>query len=300
MSPPSAELQSELERVLGSPVVRLERRPHVHRSSFGLESLEVALADGRDLRLVRKDLSRRSLAPNVQLAKPSDLHDPVREVDVYADVLADRAIGTPAYYGAVVDRAADRYWLFLEDVRGHPVWQDEEPGIWFAVARWLADLHQGVAPCSASLLHYDRRLCDRLVESALAEPGIAAALELALAELDALPVGLVHGDFYPDNVLVDGHRICVLDWEAAGVGSGLLDLAALVAGWPEDDVAAIAAAYRDALADPPTPAAFRRALDCCRLFVAVRWMGWTREWSPPPQHAHDWPSVALELAARLD
>jgi Ser/Thr protein kinase RdoA (MazF antagonist) len=294
-------LQNELGRMLGSQVERLERHQHAHRSSFELETLEVLLADGRELRVVRKDLSRRTLDENASWAKPSDLHDPLREISVYADVLSAHELGTAAYYGAVVDPAADRYWLFLEDVPGVPVWQDEDPGIWLAVARGLAKLHQRVRPRGRSLLRYDRALRDRLVAPAAGALPIARAIEPALAELDAMPVGLVHGDFYPANILVDPPRgrICVLDWEAAGVGPGLLDLAALVTGWPEDDVARIAEAYRAALADPPPVAAFRRALDCCRLFVAVRWVGWTRQWSPPPQHAQDWSETARQLAERL-
>jgi hypothetical protein len=294
-------VRDELERVLGSRVERLERHPHVHRSSFELETLEVVLADGRELRLVRKDLSRRTLDENAGWAKPADLHDPRRELSVYADVLSGHELGTAVYYGAVVEPDADRYWLFLEDVPGVPVWQDEDPDIWLAVARWLAELHQRVRPCGGSLLRYDRALRDRLVAPAAGALPMGRAIKRALAELDALPIGLVHGDFYPANILVDParERICALDWEAAGIGPCLLDLAALVAGWPEDDVTRIAEAYRAALADPPPAAVFRRALDCCRLFVAVRWLGWTRQWAPPPQHAQDWSETALRLAERL-
>jgi hypothetical protein len=31
----------------------------------------------------------------------------------------------------------------------------------------------------------------------------------------------------------------------------------------------------------------------------VQWLGWSSQWSPPAQHAHDWLSEALALAERL-
>lgn len=41
-------------------------------------------------------------------------------------------------------------------------------------------------------------------------------------------------------------------------------------------------------------------LDRCRLHLALRSLGWSPAWSPPPEHARDWLAEALELAERLD
>jgi homoserine kinase type II len=47
-----------------------------------------------------------------------------------------------------------------------------------------------------------------------------------------LPIGLIHGDLFPDNILLgkDG-RIHILDWETAGVEALVLDLALCVTGF---------------------------------------------------------------------
>ncbi len=37
-----------------------------------------------------------------------------------------------------------------------------------------------------------------------------------------------------------------------------------------------------------------------RLYIAVQWLGWSRDWSPPAEHAHDWLSEALSLAEELE
>jgi hypothetical protein len=259
-------------------------REHAYRSSFGLDTVEVALADGRELRLVRKSLSRSSLDANARLAKDAAWHDPRRELEVYTRLLAGRDLGTAEFYGASGD------WLFLEDVPGVPLWQCERPA-WEAAARWLARLHAEVPARGDSLLRYDD------VFARLAAPApLAAQYERALAELRGRRAAFVHGDFFPSNVLVDGARICPIDWEMAGVGPALLDLASLVAGWPEDDVSLLARAYRGREPDD----AFMRELDCCRLLVAVRLLALPRRWSPPAEHARDWTGEARRLAERLE
>jgi thiamine kinase-like enzyme len=119
----------------------------------------------------------------------------------------------------------------------------------------------------------------------------------------ALPVTFIHGEFYASNVLVDdgGTRVCPVDWEMAALGPGLIDLAALTAGrWTEPEREALVLAYMTALAPrrgwPPPRAEFLAALACCRLHLALQWLGWSERWSPPAEHAHDWLHEALALA----
>jgi len=125
-------------------------------------------------------------------------------------------------------------------------------------------------------------------------------------------VTFLHGEFYASNVLVhepahggrEDLRVCPIDWEMAAVGPGLIDLAALTAGgWTADEKEALALAYRAALEHtenwPPSPDAFLVALDYCRLHLAVQWLGWSQDWTPPPEHAQDWLGEALGLAEKL-
>jgi hypothetical protein len=89
----------------------------------------------------------------------------------------------------------------------------------------------------------------------------------------------------------------------AGVGVGLMDLAALTSGkWAEDERTAIAMAYHSAMVPDytwATPADFLTALDYCRLALAVQWLGWSPDWSPPPEHKQDWLREAMRLTERL-
>ena len=100
---------------------------------------------------------------------------------------------------------------------------------------------------------------DDFNESCLARPrvrealgdlveGVRALLRRAqplFEEMDA-EVRLVHGDFRPDNLLVDGDRVTgVLDWEFAHAGSTYMDLGNLLRHLGPANAPAIEAGLRD-------------------------------------------------------
>ncbi len=330
----AASLRTALEQALTEhagarvSVAGLVRRPCEYRTSFALEELDVTLADGTVLRAMFKDLSRACLSEGAQRAKPEFLHDPLREIEVYRDLLDGAGLGTPAYHGSAVDPGRDRYWLFIENVRGPVLWQVGEFAVYEETARWLAGMHASLAATApsapASLLHYDTDLYGTWIRRAREFAERAAtpwddstrALVIDLAEryepvierLASLPVTVIHGEFYPSNVIVGqragGVRIAPIDWEIAAVGPGLLDLAALTIGkWTPPQREALARAYRESAEAGPgagaLPQDFDAALDFCRLHLAVQWIGWDPDWRPPAEHQHDWLAEAVASMQRL-
>lgn len=326
----TAELGRALGRLLeGDPaaVTILERRPFPYRSTYPLDELRLRLADGTERRLVFKDLSRSGAAGAAAGVKAAFLDDPLREIETYRDVLAPHGLSAPRYLGAVIEPGlggAGRYWLFLEHVRGDLLWQVEEMEDWRRAARWLAAMHGRFAERTwclpRRLLAHDAEYYRRWLERArrtVRWPRATTAsgrdfgwlARRTLGALDWLaeqPVTLLHGEFYPSNVLVEpapgGRRIRPVDWEMTGTGSGLLDLAALTSGgWGEAEREELAEAYRSALPGwlRPSPERLRCGLDRCRLLLAVQWLGWSTRWTPPPEHAHDWLTTAIELATEV-
>jgi Ser/Thr protein kinase RdoA (MazF antagonist) len=329
------ELQAELEKALSRNVgeerrvARIDRRPCPYRTSFAIEEVDATLEDGMIVRLVFKDLSRESLSKSAEAVKPLFLYDPLREIEAYDAVLAPAALGTATYHGSVVDQVLRRYWLFIENVPGIALWQIGELETWMQVARWLAALHDNCAhdthwqEQAEHLLCYDTDFYRLWPERAAAlDPEarggerpprrsvrwLAGHYDVVLDRLTALPDTFIHGDFYPSNVLVaettESTRVCPIDWEIAGVGPGLLDLAALtMGGWNDGERDALALAYRDASTslehELPSPEDFLTALDYCRLHVAVQWLGWAPNWTPPPEHRQDWLAEALRVAEKL-
>jgi len=201
-------------------------------------------------------------------------------------------------------------------------------GLWEEAARWLAGFHAAMAPDldrhqrESRLIDHDAAFYCRWIERAskfTAERNDGSVAQVAwLRErhdqvVEALlvqPRTVLHGELYASNVLVASDlrhspvgqeseaRVAPVDWELAAAGPGLTDLAALVGGWPQEDRAAIAAAYAG---EPGTPPFTPRDLDFARLQVAIQWLGWAPpSWEPPEGQRHDWLAEALELAEELE
>ena len=92
--------------------------------------------------------------------------------------------------------------------------------------------------------------------------------------------------------------MCSVDWELAGVGPGVLDLAALILGLPEPDADTLVDTYRRTLKRPPDAREFSRDLDYAKLHLAMQWLGWSPDWTPPPEHRRDWRAELAGLAER--
>jgi aminoglycoside phosphotransferase (APT) family kinase protein len=302
-----------LERVF--PGAEMRRRPSSYATSHVTEEVEIVRSGGRRLSLLLKHLGPGSLIPEARDTKPDFLHDPTRELYVYRHLLPALDLGTARLY-ATRRPAGDRSgWLLLERVSGVELWQIGDMASWKRVARWLATFHRRSAPLvtacgGAPLLRYDRDFLARWPGRAAAFHAERPARERAalarlsrswqplVERLSSIPKTILHGDFYPSNVLVDGPRVCPVDWELAAIGPGVVDLAALVSGFEAAERLSLVCAYHDA-------AGARRwwggseelgaAVDDARLYLCLQWLGWAPGWKPPTEHARNWLAEAIEL-----
>jgi hypothetical protein len=290
----------------------LSRSPYRYATSAPLEEILVRRRDGPEVALILKDLSR---APTT---KPAFLYEPRREIETYRGILAPAEIG-PRYFGA--SPGDERHLLLIEKVPGVELWQVGELPVWEDVARWLGGFHatfagrvDEVKAANPYLLQrssgWYQSWSDRARTALAGSPDPRAATLLAaleryaevVAALASLPHTFVHGELYPSNVLVVREqqplRVCPVDWEMAGIGPGLVDLAALVGGWAPEERSRLVAAYVEGGA--PGRDVLETDLARCRLHLALQWLGWSSDWEPPREHAHDWIGEALELARGLE
>ena len=311
-----------------APGATVTRRPFVYATSFRLEEIEINRAGGPNRRLVAKHLGRQAMSDAARLAKPSASHCAGRELAVYRYILASADLGTPELIGGWVSDDNDDGVMVLEQVAGTPLSEIGDFAVWTAAARWLARMHAKFANAplmltagpgpgpGASLVRYDhevlaaagRRGLARAAEQALGSAEVCVALgarhEYALRALASASPTLVHGDFYPSNIVVADDRIAVVDWELAGTGPAVLDLAALAAGgWSSEQRHDLIRAYHEeafALRRTETFTALVRRVELASLHLALQWVGSAPDWEAPDEHRRDWFADAIAALARLD
>ena len=305
-------------------IASITRRPSEYRTSFVLDEVDILLGNGEVLRLVAKNVARSALTDVARNAKPAFLSHPLREIQVYRELLNPSCLGPPRFHGSLIDEASDTYWLFIERLSGAELYQIGEIDIWKQVARWLAHFHARFesddalsrAAAAVPLIRYDceffRTWRDRALAFSSRWPKQAydrmrwleKRYDLVIERLAALPSTVIHGEFYASNVLVEPlpvpTRVAPVDWELAAIGPGLIDLAALTAGsWSEKERLSIANAYFGARDRQKPVDELLDDLRLCRLHLAVQWLGWSDSWIPPREHTHDWLSEAIHLAEEM-
>jgi aminoglycoside phosphotransferase (APT) family kinase protein len=303
----AAQLEEDLaaRRVELGGAMHLNPVPSPYSTSYPLHDLTVLREDGARLALVVKDLAWASMLPEARRTKPRFLYDPAREVGVYQRLLNHEQLGTPRCYAAVA-RVDARPWILLERVPGVPLVEVGDREAWLRAMRWVARFHADSGTHRVGhevpLLRHDecfyRTWMDRAQQFVLDDrlTWVAERYDTIVERLLAQPATFIHGELYASNVLIDGERVCPIDWEMAGIGPALVDVAALTAGrgWSDADEMAMLRAYRDdfdedRLAD----------LDACRAYLAIQWLGWSASWTPPIERAQDWLAVAAAATERL-
>jgi Ser/Thr protein kinase RdoA (MazF antagonist) len=314
----------------GTHVARLDRRPSPYGSTAWLEEIDVRLADGRELRLMFKDLRPSAVLAAARQVRPAALCDAAREPLVYEHLLGPARVGAARCLSAAANRETGDFHVLLERVEGLQLCHVGSGEVWHEAARWLARLHTGlqgaalgaVAAKTVPLLIYDdafhRDWLGRAVDAVLGREGdrerrraferLAARHDAILAVLAEQPVTFLHGECYASNLIVRDEplegRVCPVDWETSAIGPAAFDVAALTSGdWPPDARRRLVAAYLDELRRlgeaPPPIGDFEAVVGCCRLQLAIQLLAWRREWAPPREHARDWLAEALALEASV-
>jgi hypothetical protein len=322
ITPDDLGLDRTVERLLGAAegrpvqVAALRRTPSPFASLFPAEVLSVSLQGGGE-----RSLFVKYLGP--EQADHPDKQRRDREVRIYEELLGEGALPVVRYYGSAWDEASGRRQVFLEHVAD---WDLRYQGLehWLTAARSLARLHTHFAQRAGQLSACDfllrldapylRTWAGRAVEVvegyatglAAALAGVVKAYGRVCAVLAGQPPTLVHNDLAPKNVLADrSHdpaRICIVDWELAGVGCGLLDLVDLKYGLDPASDRAMCTAYHAELARtlvPDDPAELDRLFAACELHKTVHRLAHSRSWGLPLDTVARWVGEAEQFLARV-
>jgi phosphotransferase family enzyme len=300
--PREPQLATSLADVLRcdpASVTIVRRDKNVHTSTWPSEIVECRVASGREMRLLVKH------GPcGVRNAHGHPV-GPEYEAAVYETVLRGFGLAHP-FRGSHRDPGSQSMCIVLDYLDGgwwrlHRV---EDPRAIVHVAAWVGALHRNAAArvgaLAGALNHYDReyyagwarrslRYLRHLADDFRWLGDVCRAFAELGAGLAAGPLTVVHGEFYPQNVLVHGETIRPVDWEWAGIAAGEVDLAALTEGWSSELTEASERAYAEARWPGGASADFARRLDSARVYMHLRWLGDRTDRVEAP-----------ELMARLD
>jgi hypothetical protein len=297
--PDVRSLAAALREVLRDPGVKvLSRRPNVQVSTFPSEVV-TCRSGGRELRLfckyawpaVRNVYGHRG---GVAL-----------EAAVYERVLEPLRGALPAarLFGSYVNPETADVWLFVEELGDAPrVNKSPDPRAVERAAEWIGSFHARnltrVAELKDLLPRYDepyylgwaRRTREFAGDVAREASWLAALSERFHRVLPLLlnaEETVIHGEYYPANVLVRGGRVFPVDWESAAVATGEIDLASLTEKWPAETAQRCEAVYRAARWQGQPPDRFPHGLDAARLYLHFRWLGNRPQWTADAKR-HKW------------
>lgn len=167
---------------------------------------------------------------------------------------------------------------FIQQAKDHQV-DIAEPRVMLETAKMLKKLHHSKLEFTRTFSPYET--IDQLLESLhsnygampnefynLAIPAIGKIAEAYSADTDLVPC---HFDVSHRNLLFDGNRHWLVDWEFAAMGDPLLDIASVASLelWTDQQTDAFLDLYLDKATEED-----RRKVYCLRLIIDSRWYIW--------------------------
>ena len=220
-----------------------------------------------------------------------------REIVAYEQVVTRSGLSAVRWYGWHRDQH-DHVWLLLEHVEGSVrVNKTPDPGAMTAAAAWLGRFHafgeERLREGDLEVPTYDlayyrgwveraRRFAGPLAGEVPWFDGLCRRVSDGAGSLFEGGLTVIHGEFYPKNVLYLDGRILPVDWESIAVAPGEIDLASLVQGWPADVIASAQEAYVRARWSSAPDRDFGRRFEAAWIYLLFRWLGDRPEWTTSP------------------
>lgn len=269
---------------VGGRVAVVARSSNVYSSTAPSEIVRCRVGDGREIQLLCKySLGPRGNSFGHRGGGPY-------EAMIYRHILEPLGASAPILHGVRVDRATQSTWLVLEYVDGFSRGMSRDS--MFLAAVWAAAFHRAaetLRPYPTALTVYDRSYYRGWAARTAEFAGAARKRRPWLArvcarfaehgpDLLAARPTVIHGEYYPHNVLSRHHReIHPVDWESAALAAGEIDLASLTEGWPSTYASRCESLYQRVRWPDGVPHDFRKALAAARVYLALRWLGETPE-----------------------
>jgi Phosphotransferase enzyme family len=265
----------------GSRVAVLARETNLYASTFPMEIVTCRTNGGQPLRLLCKYSSRDD-------APFAPRRGPAHEALVYRHLLRGSPLTTVRFFGTYDEPEHGDTWLFLEYLdhgrrltKFSPLFVAmERAATW--IGRFHAEQERALIAADMSFLtayderHYLLEWARKTTRVPYASspwfPQLRGRYEQLAGWLASGPRTVIHGEFYPKNILFSAGSVYPVDWESAALAVGEIDLASLVEGWDGERTAVALEAYRRARWQNRAPESFPRILDAARVYWQLLWL----------------------------
>lgn len=263
-----------------------DRNHYVEASTYPIELVTCRLSDGQERVLFCKYLASGGFS---DFGHRGGL---VYEAKFYEEVLQAFPHSRVKYYGLGTIAECSEQVMVLEYLGAYlrfvksaePVLALQKAAGWagafhaYAQDRRPDFLHVYHRSYYEHWLHHFSDICTPLLPD---YPFLAEVVSLYRDHIDLLldgPQTIIHGEYYPRNVLLRNGEIFPVDWESAAIGPGEVDLATLIEDWDAESIRKAKEAYM--LRRWPdgefSRVDFERRLVVAKLYLFARFCPWKK------------------------
>ena len=288
----------------GEPLEILSREPFPNSSTFPVEIITCRQKDGTVLTLFGKYLGGKG--PNNFGHRGGVAY----EASVYTELLSRTDLPTTHCYGKCTFADTGETLLVLQYLGENLLFsRSEDPQSLSKASSWIGSfhaMHEGAAPAFLTVYTRDyytgwaKRFTHLAGRYRSEYRWLDGLVEFFLARVDLLcntPQTIIHGEYYPKNVLLKDGLIYPVDWESAAIAPGEIDFASVTEGWDEEPTEAAKQAYMQARW--PSQNSSLRGFEARLLMAKIYWFLW---WWPVKMRPESWTedsyrfNQALQLA----
>lgn len=235
------------------PVEIISRNDFYETSTFPVEIVTCNTGNGKNIDLFCKYLG--GIGPNNYGHRGGVEY----EAKIYSDILDKTPCSKIKFFGQCRIAGGMDTLLVIEylgeTLRLH---YSEDLNAWLKASEWIGNFHQineGKAP--AFVKTYDKAYyviwSERFknLTNAYSEnhPWLEELIKYFVVNVEVLlkgPQTIIHGEYYPKNILLKEGIIYPVDWESAAVAPGEIDLASLIEGFDMETSENVKDVYKNA------------------------------------------------------